>query len=171
MYRMILVPLEGTPQDQDVLGYVQFLAKKMSASVVLLQWYRVMNVNDPFMARIQIEEGSAGFLAKRRAADHLELSKRSLEKTGIKVSTEFLWVYRPAAEAINDYALDKGCDLIVVAKHAPRGLKKWLTPGFDEELTRHSSVPVLVVGGTERIAYPTPDSQPEKIVEKKYACA
>ena len=48
MYNKILVPLDGTQNDQAVLEHVRLMAKNLGSALFLIQLYRVMKDNDPF---------------------------------------------------------------------------------------------------------------------------
>lgn len=78
MYKKILVPLEGTENDNVILEHVRHLAKNVGASVVLMQLHRVIKDDDPFMKSIQIEVGSSGYLKKEKA-DGFQSQNRDFE--------------------------------------------------------------------------------------------
>jgi nucleotide-binding universal stress UspA family protein len=48
-------------------------------------------------------------------------------------------------EAIINVAKDKGCDLIVMASHGRRGLRRLLLGSETQHVLTHSSTPVLVL--------------------------
>jgi nucleotide-binding universal stress UspA family protein len=71
-------------------------------------------------------------------------SMRSAEQIGI--SGELLHVPNShAATAIIDTAKSRGCDLIVMASHGRRGLRKLFLGSQTSEVLADGSVPVLVV--------------------------
>ena len=51
-------------------------------------------------------------------------------------------------EAILDMAKQKGCDLIVMASHGRKGIKRLLLGSETQQVLTHSSIPVLVLHGT-----------------------
>ena len=73
----------------------------------------------------------------------------------IGISAELLHVPNAhPATAIIETAKSKGCDLIVMASHGRRGLRKLLLGSQTSEVLVDGSVPVLVVSG---LGKPAPD--------------
>ena len=54
-----------------------------------------------------------------------------------------------AAPEIVDYAVDQGVDMIVMATHGRRGLRKLALGSVAQEVVRHAACPVFTVRGTE----------------------
>ena len=100
MYKKILVPLEGTENDNVILEHVRHLAKNVGADVVLIQLHRVIKDDDPFMKGIQAEIGSSGYLKKEKAEPYLAKLEQSFLKDGIEVSQEFIVTSEAEADAI-----------------------------------------------------------------------
>ena len=92
MYTKILVPLDGTPNDEIVLEHVKGLAREHGSELTLLQLHRIMKADEPYMKRVQTEVGSAGYLAKQKAEAYLAELEKSMQKEGFQVSTVFLMV-------------------------------------------------------------------------------
>ena len=145
MYKKILVPLEGTNNDEAVLDHVRQLAKKTGAALVLIQLHRIIKVEDPFMRAIEMEIGSRGYKAKQKAETYLTDLEKSFGQEGIEVSTEFLTVKGPEADEIVKYAEEKGCDLIAITNQSRTGLGRWFFSNIEEKVKRRSSLPVLMV--------------------------
>ncbi|NIN00567.1 MAG: universal stress protein, partial [candidate division Zixibacteria bacterium] len=82
MYKRILVPLDGTPNDDIVLEHVKDLARQHGAELTLLQLYRIMKADEPFMKRVQMEIGSLGYQAKQKAEAYLAERENSMKKEG-----------------------------------------------------------------------------------------
>jgi len=80
MYKKILVPLEGTENDEVILEHVRHLAKNVGAAVVLIQLHRVIKDDDPFIKGIQTEPGSLGYSKKEKAYTVEEIPEKSIEK-------------------------------------------------------------------------------------------
>ena len=82
---------------------------------------------------------------KRNAGKVLDEARAMAEQSGI--SAELLHVpneHHPAT-AIIEIAKSRGCDLIVMASHGHRGLRKLLLGSQTSEVLMDGSVPVLVV--------------------------
>ena len=149
MYKKILVPLEGTQNDQVVLEHVRLMAKNFEAALVLIQLHRIIKDSDPFMQRIQMEVGSIGYDKGEKAEAYLTELERSLHQDGIDVSKEFLVTTDSEAQAIVKYAEEKQCDLIALANQQSTGLSRWFFLNIEEKVKRRSSLPVLLVAGPE----------------------
>jgi nucleotide-binding universal stress UspA family protein len=147
MYKKILVPLEGTENDHVILDHVRHLAKNAGAAVVLIQLHRVLQEDDPFMKRIQIEVGSSGYSKKEKAEIYLAELEQSFLQDGIDVSKDFLVTTEAEADAIVKYAEEKECDLIALANQQNMGLGRWFFLNIEEKVKRRSSLPVLLVAG------------------------
>jgi nucleotide-binding universal stress UspA family protein len=145
MYRKILVPLEGTQNDEIVLEHVKGLAREHGAELTLFQLYRMVKVHEPSLKRIQMEVGSAGYRAKQKAEAYLAELEQSLKREGLQVSTVFLTVEDPEADEIVQYAEENGFDLIAVKNQERTGISRWFFGNIEERIRRRSSLPVLFV--------------------------
>ncbi|NIS59604.1 MAG: universal stress protein [Proteobacteria bacterium] len=145
MYKRILVPLDGTPNDNIVLEHVKDLARQHRAELTLLQLYRIMKADEPFMKRVQMEIGSLGYQAKQKAEAYLAEREDSMKKEGFEVSGIFLVVEDPEADAIVKYAEENGFDLIALTNQERGGISRWFFGNIEERVRRRSSLPVLFV--------------------------
>ena len=148
MYKKILVPLDGTKNDEVVVEHVRRLAKDSGSAVIFIQVYRVVKDTDPFMQSIQMEAGSAGFRAKEKAAAYLPELEQSFARDGIEASWEFLVAEGPEADEIVRYADENHCDLIALTNQARTGLGRWFFTNIEEKVKRRSSLPLLLVADT-----------------------
>lgn len=149
MYKKILVPLEGTENDKNILGHIRQLAKHVGAAVVLMQLHRVIKDDDPFMKGIQIEPGSSGYLKREKAEPYLAGLEKSFLEDGIDASSEFIVVTEAEADAIVQYAEQKECDLIALANQQSTGAGRWFFLNIEEKVKRRSSLPVLLVAAVK----------------------
>jgi len=145
MYKRILVPLDGTQNDDIVLAHVKVLAKEQGAELTLLQLHRIMKADEPFMKRVQMEIGSLGYQAKEKAEAYLAERENSMKKEGFNVSAIFLVVEDPEADAIVKYAEENGFDLIALTNQERGGISRWFFGNIEERVRRRSSLPVLFV--------------------------
>jgi nucleotide-binding universal stress UspA family protein len=90
-------------------------------------------------------QSSSDAACKERAGKVLDEARAMAEQIGI--SAELLHVPNAAhpATAIIEAAKSRGCDLIVMASHGRRGLRKLLLGSQTSEVLVDGSVPVLVV--------------------------
>ena len=145
MYTKILVPLDGTPNDEIVLEHVKGLAREHGSELTLLQLHRIMKADEPYMKRVQTEVGSAGYLAKQKAEAYLAELEKSMQKEGFQVSTVFLMVENPEADEIVKYAEENDFDLIALANQEQTGVSRWFFASIEEKVRRRSTLPVLFV--------------------------
>ncbi len=145
MYGKILVPLEGTQNDEIVLEHVKGLAREHGAELTLLQLYRVVKVQEPSLKRIQMEVGSVGYRVKQKAEAYMAELEKSLKREGLQVSTVFLTVEDPEADEIVKYAEENGFDLIALKNQEKSGISRWFFGNIEERIRRRSSLPVLFV--------------------------
>jgi nucleotide-binding universal stress UspA family protein len=145
MYTKILVPLDGTPNDEIVLDHIKDLAREHGAELTLLQLHRIMKADEPYMRRVQTEIGSAGYRAKQKAEAYLGELEKSMEKEGFQVSTVFLMAENPEADEIVKYAEENDFDLIALANQERTGVSRWFFGSIEEKVRRRSLLPVLFV--------------------------
>ncbi len=147
MYKKILVPLDGSKNDEVVIEHVKTLAKQFEASVTLIMVYRMADADDPFEKALQTEAGSSGWRAKGRAEQYLPQMEQSLAAEGIDVNTEFRMAEMPEAEAIVRYAEDNDFDLILLANRERSPIGRFFFGNIEEKVRRRSTLPVLFVSG------------------------
>lgn len=148
MYAHILIATDGSELAQKGLDHGLNLAKGLGSKVT------VMSVTEP--APIFASAGMYGPVATaedivsyQRAGEEygakvLNAAKAQADKLGVNaevVHVEEMW----AAEAINQIAVDRGCDLIVMASHGRRGIGRLILGSQTVEVLTNSKVPVLVV--------------------------
>lgn len=147
MYKKILVPLEGSENDEIVLEHVRRMARQSAAVLVLIQLHRVLKEHDEGLRKIQMEIGSAGYSKKEKAEAYLAELEQSFRKDGIEVLKEFLVSAEPEADTIVKYAEEKGCDLVALTSQHRTGLGRWFFLNIEEKVKRRSSLPLLLVAG------------------------
>lgn len=145
MYKNILVPLDGSANDNVVLEHVKRLAKEFGASVIAIMLFRLAPADDPFEKNVQMEDGSLGWKAKRKAESYLPQVESALAEERIPVKTEFLVVEQPEPEAIVKYAEEKACDLIVFANRERSPIGRFFFGNIEEKVRRRTTLPVLFV--------------------------
>ena len=149
MYANILLSTDGSDVARKGVKHGIALAKAVNAKVTII------TVTEP----LSVDLGSghaAGWIPPRemldsfeaankaRAAEILDEVRAMAEQTGI--SAEFLHVPNAhPATAILETAKSRGCDLIVMASHGRRGLRKLFLGSQASEVLVDGRVPVLVV--------------------------
>lgn len=149
MYANILMSTDGSDVANKGVKHGITLAKALNAKVT------VITVTEPLL----VDYGSghaSGWIptqqefdryeaaCKERAEKVLDEVKAMAEQVGI--SAELLHVPNEyPATAIIDTAKSRGCDLIVMASHGRRGLRKLFLGSQTSTVLADGSVPVLVV--------------------------
>ena len=151
MYTNILLSTDGSDVARKGVKQGVALAKALNAKVT------VITVTEPLPidygsgyasgwmpSREEVESFDAA--SKERAGKMLDEARAMAEQFGI--SAELLHVPNAhPATAIIETAKSRGCDLIVMASHGRRGLRKLLLGSQTSEVLVDGSVPVLVVSG------------------------
>lgn len=143
MYKHILIATDGSELSTKGLDHGLKLAKELDAKVT------VVTVTDLWAAGALAAAGPsaiAEYDAAIRATvkDILAEAKRFADETGVVCETKHI-PNRYAADAIIETAQDIGADLIVMASHGRRGVRKMLLGSQTTEVLTASTVPVLVV--------------------------
>ena len=143
MYANILLSTDGSDLARKGVKHGIALANALNTKLT------VITVTEPdaagYIARKDdIDRFDAA--CKQRAGKVLDEARAMAEQIGI--SAELLHVPNAhPATAIIETAKSRGCDLIVMASHGRRGLRKLLLGSQTSEVLVDGSVPVLVVGG------------------------
>ena len=140
MYANILLCTDGSDVARKGVKHGIALAKALNAKVT------VITVTESPMLYLPREEDLVGWEAARKevAGKVLDEARATAEQTGI--SAELLHVPNAhPATAIIETAKSRACDLIVMASHGHRGLRKLLLGSQTSEVLMDGSVPVLVV--------------------------
>jgi nucleotide-binding universal stress UspA family protein len=149
MYANILLSTDGSDVARKGVTHGIALAKALNAKVT------VITVTEPFP--VYYGDGYAGAwtppqeefdrfdaACKERAGKVLDEARAMAEQIGI--SAELLHVPNAhPATAITETAKSRGCDLIVMASHGRRGVRKLLLGSQTSEVLVDGSLPVLVV--------------------------
>jgi nucleotide-binding universal stress UspA family protein len=147
MYKRILVPLEESGISEAHVQHASVLAASVGAEVILLRVITVVPVDDYFMKRIQIEEGSRGAQKKAAAEDYVARLEEQLRDQEVAVRPAVIVSDKAEDEAIVEYAIESGCDLIVLPNQRRSLVSRWLKGNVAAKVQRRSPVPVLLVGG------------------------
>ncbi len=143
MYERIVVALDGSDLAEEALRHGEELARLTGAPLHLVR------VADVTVFHFAVNEAAAAYAAlsddlareEREAVDYLEGVRARLGERGIVSTTE---VRRGLAGHVLVEMTQPG-DLLVLASHGRTGIRRWLLGEVAEEITRHATVPVLLV--------------------------
>jgi len=146
MYTDILLSTDGSDLARKGVKHGLALAKALNTKVT------VITVTDPLPV-IDFVSGHAGggisqqdwdAACKLRAGKVLDEARAIAEQIGISVELLHVSDAHPAT-AIIETAKSRGCDLIVMASHGHRGVRKLLLGSQTSEVLADGSMLVLVV--------------------------
>lgn len=142
MYRVIMVPVDGSAFSREAVFQGLRLARKSGAQLRLVR-----------VASIAAMPGGPDTLALESAAWTIErddlraqLHRLTTEcRSNSQVDVSAHVEEGPIADALRGHALRHGVDLIVMATHARRGMARAFLGSVADRLIRETGIPVLVV--------------------------
>lgn len=144
MYKLILVPLDGSATAERGLQEAISLANPLGAGL------RLLHVIDAYPMYSE-HASAAAFLEsmnvlRQQGLALLSKAAEQCKKQGVQVSSQLReGIGERAANVIVDEATKEHCDLIVLGTHGRRGISRLLMGSDAELVLRGSSVPVLMV--------------------------
>lgn len=146
MYERILVATDGSALSDKAVGHALDLAKLSGATVIALKviprYPRSYLEGGTTMDVSEIKRIEAQWATQAQAV--LEKIKADGKAMGIKVKTSIA-KSDLIAESIIGAADKQKADLIVMASHGRKGLKRLLLGSETQHVLTHSHVPVLVL--------------------------
>ena len=144
MYEKLLVPVDGSSLAECALNH--------AAAMVKGGFARELTVLNVVKIDIPWADATNRKFDINKLRDHtFAMSLRyladvepRLASQGVPVRTEAIESHRPA-EAITDYARQKGIDLIVMATHGHTGVKELMLGSVARSVLHLSHVPVLLI--------------------------
>jgi nucleotide-binding universal stress UspA family protein len=152
MLKRILVPLDGSTLAESALGVAARIAHASDGTLVLLRVIGVPTTYTPYMY------GSDMAQNPQLAQDMIDMEQNNAENymaeigkldllAGIQVETTI--IPGSAGTTILDTAKEEKIDIIVMSSHGETGFKRFVLGSVAQYVSRHSSVPVLVLQGDE----------------------
>ena len=152
MYANLLLSRDGSDVARKGVMHGIALAKALNAKVTVITVTEPLPVDYGgghaggwFPTQEEVDHFDAA--CKERAGKVLDKARAMAEQSGISVELLHVPNAHPAT-AIIETAKSRGCDLIVMASHGRRGLRKLFLGSQTSEVLVDGSVPVLVVGQT-----------------------
>jgi len=132
----ILVPLDGSELSEKTLTYIEIIAKRAHAEIILLEVV-------PFFWPSEFKHvREMGDKIDKEASDYLFVRNAQLGEKGIKGEVCVREGHVP--EAICDFAREKMIDLIAMSTHGRGGIKRWALGSVANKVIQTSSVPLLL---------------------------
>jgi nucleotide-binding universal stress UspA family protein len=143
MFKHVLVSTDGSELAQKGVEQGLALAKAFGAKATII------TVSESILPYAGAGEISATVyqdyaVIQKEAADRaLELARQAAERLGVEV--EGVWQENVSpADGIVNTATERGCDLIAMASHGRRGLRRLILGSVASAVLARSPVPVLV---------------------------
>ncbi len=166
--KRILVPLDGSPLAESALAVAVRVAQASDGSIVLVRVIGVPTTYTPYIYGPDMAQSPS------LAQDLLDTEQENAEKymaeiarldilAGIKV--EPIIIPGTAGTAILNTIYEENVDLIVMSSHGETGFKRLALGSVAQHVSRHSTVPVLVLkgDGSTTSAFPDPASPSRSI--------
>jgi len=145
MYRVIMVPTDGSGFDHEAVRVALMVAQRCRADVRLVRAFQIgaflgmdTSPESATVSPSMLEE------ERERIADDLHKLAAECRKTSdaqIDVALE----EGPIPDALEAYAMRNNVDLIVISSHGRGGIARLSLGSVTDMLIRHTAVPVLVV--------------------------
>jgi nucleotide-binding universal stress UspA family protein len=143
MYKHILIATDGSELANKAVDHGLALAKAHGAKTTVItvtEPWDVAVVPDAAVVfpPLDYEETTAANAAKILASVNDIARQIGMECEVLHVKDRF------PAEGIVETAKERGCDLIVLASHGRRGLRRLILGSVANEVVTHSTIPVLI---------------------------
>ncbi len=153
MYRSILVPLDGSLPSEQSLPYATALARRSGAELQLAYVHTPLLLGEGTLylgtPDVQLWEDEKKYL--KSVVDRLQ--KVELNKVSAHV------LEGPIADTLQEHALSKGCDLVVMTTHGRGPVSRFWLGSVADQLVHRLPIPLLLIHTREEI--PLPATEPE----------
>jgi nucleotide-binding universal stress UspA family protein len=146
MYKKILVPTDGSALSKKAIKSAVELASSLGAELVALNVVPRYPVSY-FEGGIDVSHSEVARAEKQWAEQGQALADdvgRAAEKAGVKAKAVTVRSDL-VAEAILAAVRKNKCDLVVMASHGRKGLKRLLLGSETQHVLTHGNIPVLVL--------------------------
>ena len=146
MFRKILAPLDGSPLAERCLPYVEAMAQKFGAEVVLgwviqLRTYTVSEFEPIHYGVAPLLDTTA---EKEAARSYLRRLETQLQMRNIRTSQRIVESHS-IADAIVAMAAEEGVDVIVKTTYARLGPSRWLHGNVAALVLQRAPCPIFLV--------------------------
>ena len=143
MMQRILVPLDGSARAERALPVATRIARNTGATLLLLRVSTLVVDYHASLGLAGISEQAILDSEQEKARAYLESICHLGDLATLQVGTVAL--SGTPAETLLAYIEANKVDLVVMCSHGYTGFKRWALGSVAEHVTRHSSVPVLVL--------------------------
>ncbi|MGH8702975.1 MAG: universal stress protein [Burkholderiales bacterium] len=143
MYKHILLPTDGSELSErairEGIRFAKFIGARLTALHTTPQFYPTQMPAHSILERSR-EHDARSKESARHALDPIEQAAREADVacTVLHRVSDSPW------EEISKVAIERGCDLILMASHGRRGVSALLLGSETNKVLTHSKIPVLV---------------------------
>lgn len=143
MYKIILVPLDGSKRAESILPHVETLARNFKSKVIFYIAIEpvMMLEHNEIIGMVEYMEKNDDL--QERTAAYLDSLQKKLSKKGIDVKT--LIGHGPAVKAIVDAAEQENADLVAMASHGRTGLSRTFYGSIAAGVLQRIDRPLLLI--------------------------
>ena len=136
-----LIPLDGSKESEAAIPYIEELASKLKAEVVLLQV-----LTPDYAAAISVEQLEQLKSLRTSAKDYIEKVAAQLKQKGIVAKAEYREVVPGAeAEEIIRLADETQADVVAMSTHGRSGVGRWVFGSITDRVLHEGNIPLLLV--------------------------
>jgi nucleotide-binding universal stress UspA family protein len=144
MFKHILLPTDGSELATAALKRGIALAKEMGATVTLIGVIEELHVLTANPAGLHQSLAKLEAAAEEQLRASIAAGVASARAAGVEAKSIIVRDVDPAGE-ITRLAEREGCDLIALASHGRRGLRKLVLGSVTQRVVSAATVPVLVL--------------------------
>jgi nucleotide-binding universal stress UspA family protein len=141
MYKMMLVPLDGSELAEKMVPYAKELAWRLALDLVLLHVENPMEHDSTLVHRAYIER----MVEIMQTQSHEVQQRAGFKKDGKSVEVQGELATGHPAEEMLHYADEKTVDLILIATHGRSGIRWWEYGSVADKVLCGVSRPVFLV--------------------------
>ena len=159
MYKLMLVPLDGSELAETVLSYAKELAGRFDLELTLLHVCGPEGVESQFMCRSYLERTAE--ILRQQSREVQAQTSAPLGGKAVEVKVEVA-TGNPAEEILH-YAEENAVDIILMGSHGRSGVGRWFLGSVVDKVLRKSKIPIWLVRAniSERIVH---DEWPNRIM-------
>jgi nucleotide-binding universal stress UspA family protein len=166
MLKRILVPLDGSLLAEKALRVAARMARATNGTIVILRVIGVPTTYTPYIYGADMAQNP------QLAQDMIDFEQDTAETylkdiasvdllTGIQVDSTI--IPGSAGISILDTAMEEKADVIVMCSHGETGFKRFALGSVAQYVSRHSSIPVLVIHGDDQDPFSSSTSTPHPV--------
>lgn len=152
MYRKIVVPLDGSTFAEQALPHAQAIAEPGEAEIHLVsiaplledQGLAVVDLYPVYVYRdYLVDQTQEARRIRTELQVYLEQVAARVHAAGFQALVSIR--FGQPADEILAYALEHGCDMIVMSTHGRSGVGRWVYGSVADKVLRGSKIPILLV--------------------------